>query len=113
MAVQKRLTTVQVLSNRLPQIAAGLRPKASQIVRRTALSIEAGAKRVVPVDTGNLKNSLQTQMVSDLEAEVGTVVEYGPYVEFGTSRQPAQPYLGPAAEAERGPFRQAMSELVE
>lgn len=113
MAVSKRSITVQVLSNRLPQISAGLEAKASEIVRRTALNIEAHAKRIVPVDTGNLKNSIQTAMEPDgLEAEVGTAVEYGPYVEWGTSHQSAQPYLGPAAEAERGPYRKAMAGLV-
>lgn len=33
---------------------------------------------------------------------VGTNVEYAPYVEFGTSRMGAQPYLRPAVDRARG-----------
>ena len=35
------------------------------------------------------------------QAIVGTNIEYAPYVEFGTRRQEAQPYLGPALEITR------------
>lgn len=49
----------------------------------------------VPVDTGRLKGSISH--ASDGEwAYIGTNVEYAPYVEMGTSRQRAQPYLRPA-----------------
>jgi len=34
-------------------------------------------------------------------ARIGTNVEYGPYVELGTSRMRAQPYLRPALDAKR------------
>jgi len=36
------------------------------------------------------------------ETLVGTVVEYGPYVEFGTVRMPAQPFLRPAGDLAQG-----------
>lgn len=58
-----------------------------------------GAKQVVPVYTGNLRDSISV-LTSDLDSiEVGTDVEYGPFVEFGTFKQEAQPYLGPQADA--------------
>lgn len=50
------------------------------------------------VDTGNLLNSI-THAVdsSDDSVYIGTNVEYAPFVELGTYKMPARPYLKPAA----------------
>lgn len=48
----------------------------------------------------------------DLTAIVAVGAEYGIYVEMGTSRQAAQPYLGPAAEGQRQAFEQAMRKVL-
>jgi HK97 gp10 family phage protein len=86
---------------------------ASQIVRKTALDIEAEAKRLAPVDTGRLRNSIQTQMENGaLIARIVVGAEYGSYVEFGTPKMKAQPYLTPAVEKNREPFKAAMNQLV-
>jgi HK97 gp10 family phage protein len=62
------------------------------------LTAERYAKCLCPVDTGRLRNSITHEVVTGEEAVyVGTNVEYAPYVELGTSRQTAQPYLRPAA----------------
>jgi HK97 gp10 family phage protein len=97
--------------SKLPALAR--RDRASQVVRNTALAIEATAKQMAPVDTGNLRNSIQTTVVSALRATVGTNVEYAPYIEYGTSRMAAQPFLTPAAERERPAFRRALRLLYE
>lgn len=60
------------------------------------LQAENYAKRLCPVDTGNLRNSI-THTSDDDTAYIGTNVEYAPYVEYGTSRTKAQPFLKPAA----------------
>jgi len=39
---------------------------------------------------------------SKASARIGTNIEYGPYVELGTSRQRAQAYLRPAYDEKRG-----------
>jgi HK97 gp10 family phage protein len=107
------MVVARLVYNRLPEITAALRPRASQIVRKTASDIEAHAKAVVPVDTGNLKNSIQTEMESDLTAVVSTGVEYAPYVEYGTHKMAPRPYLGSAAEAVKPAFEAAMKALFE
>ena len=58
---------------------------------------EAYAKKLCPVKTGNLRNSI-TYTVRDSEyaTYIGTNVEYASYVELGTSKMTAQPYLKPA-----------------
>lgn len=58
---------------------------------------EAYAKEECPVDTGTLRDSI-SHVVDDNTAIIGTNVEYAPYVELGTSKMDAQPYLRPAVE---------------
>lgn len=60
------------------------------------------AKQLAPVDTGRLRSSISWTMglaAGGLFAEVGSNVEYAPYVELGTVYQQAQPYLVPALRA--------------
>lgn len=64
-------------------------------------AIEAQAKALTPVDTGRLRDSLNTAIGSN-EVVVGTNVAYAPYVEYGTSRMIAQPYLRPAVDLVAG-----------
>lgn len=58
---------------------------------------EAYAKEECPVDTGTLRDSI-SHAVDDNTTIIGTNVEYAPYVELGTSKMDAQPYLRPAVE---------------
>lgn len=71
-----------------------------QIIAETAVNIQSEAKSRVPVDTGNLKNSMNMQLFNNgLSAEISNSAEYASHVEFGTRRSKAQPYLFPAYEA--------------
>ena len=105
-------STIRIEFNRFPEIAAKLPIEASAVVRKTAYDVEGAAKQIVPVDTGALKNSISTTMDSDLSATVAPATEYAAFVEFGTRHMGAQPYMTPAAEANRGPFEQAMTQLL-
>lgn len=70
-------------------------------IRRSALNVQAGAKRRAPVDTGRLRNSIATAFENGgLTGLIGTNVEYAKFVEFGTRRARAKPYLHPAFEEE-------------
>ena len=60
--------------------------------------IEFHAKRIAPVDTGALRNSIMLDEVAPERAILGPHVEYAEYVEFGTSRRGARPYLRPAVD---------------
>lgn len=73
-------------------------------LERRAGRVERAAKRLCPVDTGRLQGSINHALFIDpdgLVARVGSDVHYAPYVELGTSRMAAQPYLRPALEAAR------------
>lgn len=82
-------------------------------ITRGGLKTQARAQANAPVDTGALKSSITTS-ISDLAFEVGPEVNYGGYVETGTSGpypienafgwgitvmhpgNSPEPYLGPA-----------------
>jgi HK97 gp10 family phage protein len=81
--------------------AAASPDKIEDAVKKAALKLEGEAKRLCPVDTGRLRNSIETQRIDRYTYGVGTGVEYAPYVEFGTRKMRAQPYLRPAMEIVR------------
>lgn len=56
------------------------------------------AKDMTPVRTGNLRDSINNRPSGKHGQEIGTKVEYAGYVELGTRKMRAQPYLRPAAE---------------
>lgn len=90
--------------------AAGIR-RALEICGGTA---ERYAKELCPVDTGNLRNSITHQPVDAETMAVGTNVHYAPYVELGTVKMKAQPYLRPAIENHRDEYERIIqSELKE
>lgn len=71
------------------------------------LQAEGYAKMLCPVDTGRLRNSItHTYDAAEQKAYVGTNVEYAAYVEMGTSRTKAQPYLKPAVMNHLDEYRQ-------
>lgn len=107
------------LSTSFAQGAVNIGKGAQVVLRKTTLDVESEAKRLAPVDTGNLKGSighsdLRTVGASGtLESEVGPTADYGAYVELGTSRHAPQPFLGPALDKHSAAFEQAMGILAE
>lgn len=73
-------------------------------LKRIARAIRDESKRLVPVDTGALKKSIAVVEYADKEGVVSieTQTGYGGYVEEGTSKMRAQPFMRPAAETVRG-----------
>lgn len=77
----------------------------AKMLERAAVKVEADAIRRCPVDTGRLRASITHNLGKDstsVFADVGTDVEYAPYVEFGTVRNRAQPFLRPALDVLNG-----------
>lgn len=109
----------EVNTDRLNRILRNMGGNTSTAVRQVAFAVEGHAKMGAPVDTGALKNSIYTRMGNEQAprqaadvaivplpepenkqtAHVGPSVEYGIYVELGTARAHAQPYLAPAVAA--------------
>lgn len=95
MGIHIDTSEVNKLAVDLARAPATVRPKVSQAIRKTALDIEGDAKILAPVDTGALRSSIGSD-IAPMSAEVGPTVEYGGFVEWGTSRMGPQPYMSPA-----------------
>lgn len=72
--------------------------KIERMLERAAIEINNEAKILCPVRTGNLRASITYVHLDKFVWAVGTNVHYAPYVEFGTYRMRAKPYLRPAFE---------------
>jgi HK97 gp10 family phage protein len=83
---------------------------ASAAIAKTAHDIERDAKVAAPVDTGNLRNSISSD-IARLHAEIGPTAAYGIYVEYGTSRMAPQPYLGPAFDRNAPGLEKAIGDI--
>ena len=133
----------EVLFNRFPELTVALEKAISQMVRKAAFDIQAMAMATAPVATGFLKSSIYVvthdrstyasslnkafvkghdvaKLMDEVEpppddqtAYVAVGAEYGIYVEYGTSKMAAQPYLTPAYEFVRPSILEAMARLEE
>lgn len=95
---------------------AKFRAQARAAMRKTAADIQGTAQNLAPVDTGALRNSITsdtTETAQTLRVEIGPTVNYGAYVERGTSRNRAQPYLRPAVDRHEPALLEAFSQLAE
>lgn len=76
--------------------AVGLSFTADDIIEG-ALIIAIQAENNCPVDTGYLRSTVFVREVGE-EVEIGFEAPYASYVEFGTYKMAAQPFLRPAMD---------------
>ena len=88
------------------EVSADIKSALLRGLETCGLVAEGYAKKLAPVDTGNLRNSI-THDVDDGEsaAYIGTNVEYAPYVCLGTIHMKAQPFLKPAVADHANTYR--------
>lgn len=128
------LTEVHRLANDLQHVEDRVVPAVRNEIGRGAFRIQATAQANTPLDTGNLRSSITTD-VDDLSFAVGPEANYGGFVEEGTTgpypienafgwgilvMHPGispQPYLGPAFDThypriERGIAKAAVNSVL-
>lgn len=92
------MSEVLVEMNRFPVIAAELRGKADELERASAARIAQDATARAPYadEEPHIRDTISAD-----GNEVDVDNPHGGFVEYGTSRMAAQPYLRPAVEADR------------
>lgn len=87
-------------------------------VSQSAEALATSAQRLAPVDTGTLRASIHVDSVETTGRTVtatiatgGEASEYAVYVELGTRRAAAQPYMTPAL-AQHRPVHVRMCEMA-
>jgi HK97 gp10 family phage protein len=85
----------------LDAFLAGLDEAIDMGVQDATEAIEQKAVATVPVLTGALQTSIQINGVEgsgERTVEAGQGLDYAAWVEYGSSKAPAQPFMTPAAE---------------
>ncbi len=93
-------------------------------MKAVALEMEANAKVEITrkvydtpispsgyIRTGRLRNSIANDS-DDTTAQVGTNVEYAPYVELGTSKMTERPFLKPAVENHLDEYKEIIQVIL-
>ncbi|MGQ4574896.1 HK97-gp10 family putative phage morphogenesis protein [Dermabacteraceae bacterium P7006] len=92
--------------------------RARVVVQKACAEIKARAQAVVPVSPGGgtLKRSISyrtSKAPGGATGEVGPTAHYGAYVELGTYKMAARPYLRPATDQVTPSFNEAAAKLSE
>ena len=102
-----RARGLQAAQQRLSRLADRIAGVTDEAISEFADEVTIHMQGVVPVDTGKLKGSISKKKEGNGYTVGPRGVEYAEYVENGTSRSPAQPYVAPTVQWARanGPKR--------
>ena len=75
------------------------------------MTAEGHAKKITPVDTGRLRNSI-SYATDDEAAYIGTNVEYAPYVELGARGRDGKHMLQRAATEHTDEYKRLMEDSM-
>lgn len=95
---------VIVVADNTKQVTSAMKSAVEAALEEIGLVAEGAAKRICPVDTGRLRNSITHALMGEDSVAIGTNVEYAPYVHEGTSRRKGVPFLREAAQNNKGRF---------
>lgn len=88
-------------------------PELRTIVKNNGVQLAQGAQKRSPVDTGALRRSIRLSLENNnLKAVVKTNVPYAKFVEYGTIRQKAQPYMRPSLRVQKAKFVKAIKNAI-
>lgn len=77
-----------------------------------AYKLQGYAMENAPVDTGNLRNSFES-VETDSGAEMRVNTDYAYFVEVGTIKMKAQPYVRPAIDEHEADIVKAIANQIE
>lgn len=86
------------------------------VMRDVVEKVEASAKTFAPVDTGALRESISSEVSEEsgtVVGEIGPTVRYAMFVEWGTSKDAPQAFMGPALDRHSHELDEALGELGE
>lgn len=89
----------------------------ARVLEKIGGKAESYAKKICPVKTGRLRNSITHQQYNENTEVVGTNVEYAPYVELGHHTSggkfiAGKPFLRPAAEGHTEEYKNIIETVM-
>ena len=86
----------------------------SSVVKLNGAELQQKAQRNAPVDTGNLRRSINLSIKdAGMTAEVTAMADYSGYVEYGTRFMNAQPFMAPAFNVQKDIFIDDLKRVLE
>lgn len=98
MAAQSRVKGLDKLKESFAKIRKRITTSNEEALLEFGDEMKTRMKAAVPVDTGTLRDSITVEQKGGGITVGPRGVDYAGYVEYGTSRSPAQPYIRPVAE---------------
>jgi len=86
---------VEKFQEAMRQFDSGMQRHVHRLLASWVADVIALARELVPVRTGHLRSSIYSK-ISEWVAEIGAEATYALFVELGTRRMQARPYLYPA-----------------
>ena len=106
-----KITGMEELKKKMKQLSDVARDDAKQEALYTSsVVVQGDATLNAPVDTGNLRSSIDYEVSSD-DADIFTPVQYAAHIEYGTSNMAAQPFLRPALDNNKGNIVKLFSDV--
>lgn len=113
---------IKIVVDNTEIVKAAFKAQLKVALEKVGIAAEGYAKNACPVGTpestgipgyqgGTLRNSITHQVDGD-SVYIGTNVEYGKYVELGTRRMEAKPYLKPAATNHAAEYAQIIKSTL-
>lgn len=93
------------------EVLRELERKKARALEAVGITAERFAKRLTPVDTGRLRNSMSHTVVGS-DVYIGTNVEYGPYIELGTVNYVGKHMLKRAASEHGDTYRRIIEKYL-
>lgn len=124
MSIKVEISGLRQLARNIESYNEGKKKELRNAANGAGVNVDRKAKRKTPVDTGRLRSSLHVVVAGtnndpetgistdELEAAVATNVEYAKFVEKGTARMKARPFLFPAWESERPAYIRKVKSIL-
>lgn len=116
------LTGVDEILNRLQQMCENVGRLENKALKNAAEPVLQDAKSNVPIRTGKLKEGLKIGKIKNKDGVkyilVGvdrggnSEIFYGKFIEFGTSKRAAHPFLQPAYEKNKNSIKEIIAETL-
>lgn len=91
MSFSVNLQGIKEVENALKNLDVSVKKDLSNEINASALKIQSDAKRLAPVNFGQLRNGIKLEKDTDLTFSVNSYASYSPYVEFGTGGKVSVP----------------------
>ena len=102
---------MQYTSN-LGKVKSAFKQQAKAALEIIGGKAETYAKQLAAVDTGRMRASITHQVSGSEAVVIGTNVEYAPYVELGTKRMKARPFIRPAVEGHTPEYKAILEQQL-